>query len=361
MAIGTISNWVRSNVSGAQTKDSKSLNPQADQIDRDYGQIQDELQKVDAELDQIDASTQLKPPSLSSISNGQLLAIGASAGAAIGATVGMLDNVLTSAAAEPQVNIIETKHDINKPVLMSPAFTETRTETHKQVPIFNPDGSQAGTRPQLTGWHVAHNPSIRNDKIGEYTTREAQIESNGASNPLVSGLMGAAVGAGIGAGVAGITIAVRKYLPNGAYQAGEERETKDTWKVMAKMAAAGAVGGAALGGLSGILAGQHSRTIEIVNERPVFKTETLGQIPRDYDLSVYSGANTSPGMRDVQGQVPETRFGITGRQPVIETDKRTISVGGNSSLAMSVLGGAVVGAGAGLAAGVLTNVLRKTL
>lgn len=361
MAIGTISNWVRTNVSGAQAKDSKSLNPDADKIDRDYGQIQDELKTVDAELDQIDAETQLKPPSLSNIKNGQLLMMGVTAGAAIGATVGMLDNVLTSAAAEPQVNIVETRHDINKPVLMNPAFTEQRTEINKQVPIYNADGSQAGTRPQLTGWHVAHNPSIKNEKIGDYVTREANVESNGASNPLVSGLMGAAIGAGIGAGVAGITIAVRKYIPNGEYVPAEQRETTGDMKVLAKMAAAGAVGGAALGGISGLLAGSHAKTIEIINERPVFKTETLGQVPQDYDISVYSGGNTSPGMRDVPGQVPETRFGITGRQPVIERDTTTLEVGGNSNLALSVLGGAVVGAGAGLAAGVLTNVLRKTL
>lgn len=361
MAIGTISNWVRTNVSGAQAKDSKSLNPDADRIDRDYGQIQDELKKVDTELDQIDASTQLKPPSLANVKNSQLLMMGASAGAAIGATVGMLDNVLTSAAAEPKVNILETQHAINKPVLLDPAFTETRTEINKQVPIYDTNGAQIGTRPQLTGWNVSHQASIRNDKIGEYTTREAQIESNGASNPLVSGLMGAAIGAGIGAGVAGITIAVRKYIPNGEYVPGEARETTGDMKVLAKMAAAGAVGGAALGGLSGLLASNHARTIEIINERPVFKTETIGQIPQDYQVSVYSGANTSPGMRDVQAQVPETRFGITGRQPVIERDTRTIEVGGNANLAMSILGGAVVGAGAGVAAGVLTNVLRKTL
>lgn len=331
-----------------------------ERIDKDYGAILDGFQQVDQSLQTIDKETQLKPPSLSNVKDSQLLVMGATAGAAVGGGIGLASNLLTSWAAQPSVDVTTTTHDVNRQVLVG--HTEKRDEVNKPVTKYDQNGQPyQGT--QLTGWDVKHQPSFRNEKAGEYTTQEYRVNDGGISSPVFDALGGMAIGAGVGTLLAGGVIVTRKLTGKGEYVPGEGRKTEGDLKVLGKMAAVGAVGGAAVGGLSGLLASGNSVTKTVTTQTPVFEQKVLGQIPADYHVSVYQSGATSPGTQEVRGQVPVMEGGVlgVGRHVKVTEQTETVTAGGGLNLMTGVLGGAVAGAGVGLAAGVLTNVLRKTL
>lgn len=331
-----------------------------ERIDADYGTILDGYQEVSGKLSTIDQETQLKPPSLSNVKDSQLLIMGATAGAAVGGTVGLASNLLTSWAAQPSVDVTTTNHDVIRPVLTG--STESRTEVSKPVTKYDQNGNPYQGS-QLTGWDVKHQPTFRNENAGSYQTQEAHVNNGGIGSPITDALGGMAVGAGIGTLLAGGVVITRKLTGKGEYVPGESRKTEGDLKVMLKMGGMGAAGGAIIGGLSGMLASGNSETKTITNQTPVFEDKVVGQIPGDYNQSVYQSTVTNPGTQDVHRNVPVMEGGILGHgQHVKVTEtKETITAGGGLNLMTGMLGGAVAGAGIGVAAGVLTNVLRKTL
>ncbi|MBS2038455.1 hypothetical protein JST97_25980 [bacterium] len=331
-----------------------------ERIDADYGTILDGYQQVSGKLATIDEETQLKPPSLSNVKDSQLLVMGATAGAAVGGSIGLASNLLTSWAAQPSIDVTTTNHDVIRPVLTG--STESRTEVSKPVTKYDQNGNPYQGS-QLTGWDVKHQPTFRNENAGSYQTQEAHVNNGGIGSPITDALGGMAIGAGIGTLLAGGVVVTRKLTGKGEYVPGEARKTEGDLKVMAKMGAMGAAGGAIVGGLSGMLASGNSVTKTITNQTPVFEDKVVGQIPGDYNQSVYQSTVTNPGTQDVHRQVPVMEGGILGHgQHVKVTEqKETLTAGGGLNLVSGVLGGAVAGAGIGVAAGVLTNVLRKTL
>lgn len=331
-----------------------------ERIDADYGTILDGYQEVSGKLSTIDQETQLKPPSLANVKDSQLLIMGATAGAAVGGTVGLASNLLTSWAAQPSVDVTTTNHDVIRPVLTG--STESRTEVTKPVTKYDQNGNPYQGS-QLTGWDVKHQPTFRNENAGSYQTQEAHVNNGGIGSPITDALGGMAVGAGIGTLLAGGVVITRKLTGKGEYVPGESRKTEGDLKVMLKMGGMGAAGGAIIGGLSGMLASGNSETKTITNQTPVFEDKVVGQIPGDYNQSVYQSTVTNPGTQDVHRNVPVMEGGILGHgQHVKVTEtKETITAGGGLNLMTGMLGGAVAGAGIGVAAGVLTNVLRKTL
>lgn len=354
----TISSIFRSQNTSAPSVDRKSK--EFERIDADYGAIIDGYEKVGADLKEIEKQTQLKPPSLSNVKDSQLLLMGATAGAAVGGGVGLASNLLTSWAARPSIDVTTTTHDVQRPTLTG--HTERRDEVNKAVTKYDQNGNPyQGT--QLTGWDVKHQPSFSNEKAGTYKTQSYEVNNSGVTSPVFDALGGMAIGAGVGSLLAGGVIVTRKLSGKGEYVPGEARKTEGDLKVMAKMAGAGAVGGAVVGGLSGMLASANSVSKTIVNEAPVFETKVLGQIPADYHVSVYQSNTTTPGTRPVEAQVPVMDGGVLGigRSVKVTTTEETVSAGGGLNLVSGALGGAVAGAGIGVVAGVLTNVLRKTL
>ena len=331
-----------------------------ERIDADYGTILDGYQQVNDKLSTIDQETALKPPSLSNVKNSQLLIMGATAGAAVGGSIGLASNLLTSWAAQPSIDVTTTSHDVIKPVLTG--STESRTEVSKPVTKYDQNGNPYQGS-QLTGWDVKHQPTFRNENAGKYETQEAHVNNGGVGSPIFDALGGAAVGAGVGTALAGGIIIARKLSGKGEYVPGEGRKTEGDLKVMLKMGGFGAAGGAIVGGLSGMLASGNSVTKTITNQTPVFENKVVGQIPGDYNQSVYQSTVTNPGTQDVTRPVPVMEGGILGHgQHVKVTEqKETLTAGGGLNLLTGALGGAVAGAGIGVAAGVLTNVLRKTL
>ncbi len=331
-----------------------------ERIDSDYGTILDGYQQVDEQLATIDKDTQLKPPSLANVKDSQLLILGATAGAAVGGGLGLASNLLTSWAAQPSINVTTETHQVDRQILTG--HTERREEVNKPVTKYDQNGQPyQGT--QLTGWNVKHEPSFRTERAGEYETQKYEVNNGGINNPIYDALGGMAIGAGVGTVLAGGIIVTRKLTGKGEYVPGESRKTEGDLKVLAKMAGMGAVGGAVVGGLSGVLAAGNSETRTIVNQQPVFETKVLGQIPADYEQSVYQSTVTSPGTRNVEGRVPVMEGGIlgVGRSVKVTETREEVTAGGGLNLMTGVLSGAVAGAGIGVAAGVLTNVLRKTL
>ena len=354
-----ISSIFKSNSTPSPSKVDRS-SKEFERIDADYGTILDGYQQVNNSLSTIDQETALKPPSLSNVKTSQLLVMGATAGAAVGGSVGLVSNLLTSWAAQPSIDVTTTNHDVVRPNLTG--SSETRTEVNKSVTKYDQNGNPyQGT--QLTGWDVKHQPRFSNEKVGSYETQEAKINNGGIGSPITDALGGMAIGAGVGTLLAGGVIVARKLTGKGEYVPGEARKTEGDLKVMLKMGGFGAAGGAIVGGLSGMLASGNSVTKTITNETPVFESKVLGQIPGDYNQSVYQSTVTNSGTQDVRGNVPVMEGGIlgVGQHVKVTEQKETLTAGGGLNLMTGMLGGAVAGAGIGVAAGVLTNVLRKTL
>lgn len=332
---------------------------QFEKIDGDYGTILDGFQQVDSTLSTIDKETALKPPSLSNVKDGQLLLMGATAGAAVGGGIGLASNLLTSWAARPAVDVTTTEHDVMRPKLVG--HTEQRVETFKPVTKYDQNGNPYQGQ-QLDGWDIKHTPSFENERAGSYKTETYHANNGGVTNPALDALGGMAIGAGVGTLLAGGVIVTRKLTGKGEYVPTEGRKTDGDLKLIGKFAGMGAAGGAAVGGLSALLANGNAVTKTVTNQAPVFETKNLGTIPADYHQSVYQSSVTNPGTRPVEGQIPVMEGGVlgVGQHVKVTETKETVTAGG-MSLMTGVLGGAVAGAGVGVAAGVLTNVLRKTL
>lgn len=342
--------------SGPSKTDRKSK--EFERIDADFGTGIQGCDEVDKNLATLDHDTQLKPPSLSNIKDSQLLVMGASGGAVVGGGLGLLTNVGTSWAAQPSIEVHNESHNVTRPVLVG--NTEARPEYYREVKMYDQDGNPYMGK-QLAGWHVQHQPSFRNENAGEYTTQRAEVNHGNITNPALDALGGMALGAGVGALLAGGVVVARKLSGKGEYVPTEERKTEGDLAVIAKMAGLGAAGGAAVGGLSGLLASGNSVTKTIVNQTPVMEDKVVGQIPQNYDVPVNQTSVPRPGTQDVHAQVPVME-GLPGFRHVKVTEtKEVITAGGGLTLMTGIAGGAAAGAGLGVVAGVLTNVLRKTL
>jgi hypothetical protein len=328
-----------------------------EQIDKDYGTILDGYQEVEQNLAKLDTEWSGKPPSLSSVKDGQLLVMGGTLGAALGAGAGLGSNVLTSWAARPSIDVTTQEHVVNKPVLTGHT-QPIRQAVTEDVPRWGQNGEPLTPLKRTIGWMIRHEPSIETRKVGEYTTQDAKVSDGGVSNPLADAAVGAAIGAAGGVVLAGGIVLARKLTGKGEYVPGEEVKTQGDMQVMLKMGVQGAVGGAIAGGLSSLLANGNAVEKTIVNERPVMQNQVLGTIPADYQIDVNNTQVTRPGTREIRADVPQTE-GLFNRLKVEKTEQHLTA--GGLDFATSVAGGAAAGFGAGVLAGVFTNVLRKTL
>ncbi len=348
-----VNNWMRANVTGSEV--SLAGKPAGD-IDRDYGRIEDNLGKVKGDLDRIDEDTKLRPPSLKNFKNGELIMLGAGVGGALGGGLGLADSMITSAVARPEVVVHETKVPIFSQKLTGSTFVEV--PRYDEQPVFNSSGQQVGTTKELVGWDVRHTPSISSEKIGDYTQRTHEIKTSGSGSPLTSGLVGMGIGMGIGAGLGALVAVSRKFVGQG-YEEHDRRPVKGETQLLIKTGAVGAVIGAGVGALNGLMEGNNAIHQTYNNETPVTEHRVLGQIPGDFFKSALSANNgNTPGTVSVERDVPKT--GFFGRP---EVDKHEVQVNqdGRFGLVGGLVGGAVVGGIAGVGIGVAINVLRRTI
>jgi hypothetical protein len=349
-----VGGWVKTNVTGEGEKTSTDYIPvdkRAKDIKDRFDHIDKEVARIDKEISEIAQASKIRPPSLSNVSDKNLVIIGAASGAAIGGGIKMVDGVLNVAMDHPSVEVTKTTNEITRPILKG--FEHHRAETKD-------------SHGYLQGYEHSFTPRIEYEKVGKYTVPDGKvIHTADVGNPIVEGAKGLAIGGVVG-GVIGVGVAVgRKILKKGQYEPQEERKLEGEGKVIAVGAGAGAAGGAILGAM-----GAMSESGNAVNEtlkwkQPIMEKTTLGQIPQDTHQSiydVYKEANLP--RRDVLADGPKMEkglLGIGGEKPVMQEMEKTISSGARFGMLGQVLGGMVLGAIGGALSGIVLNVLRKIL
>lgn len=321
-------------------------NEEAVRVDGEFEKVQTGLAEVTDTLDSVDENTKLRAPGLKNFKNSELVAGGALAGAAIGGMVGVGKELLASSLSAPSVEIVETEHDIMRTTLAD-GDQPWRVNSER---IFE-GGIWTKTR------HT-YEPITETERVGSYTTREAEVTGNGNGSVLTSGLIGMGVGAAMGAGIGASVMVARKFIPDGEYEEGERRETKGDAGVIARWGVKGAAIGAGAGALIGLVESRHNSVRNFTTEAPITGQETIGQIPQSW---VEESTSTSPGggdMADVKVTNPETN--LLGRAKVEKIDK-SVDVNGRYGVVSGAIGGAIIGGASGVAIGVLENIVRKSI
>lgn len=354
----------------------KDFGPGVDKARAEATRVDGELERIHAdtvdvrkEISELANDSALKPPSFKDVSNKQLIMATTSGGAVLGGAVGILNAVTAGPAG---VTFNEVKHDIMQPKLNGTGF-DIKTYTAGGTP----------TNPQ--GWDVdiTRRPLV-NEKVGDYTTREAVGAST--TSILLAGALGVGIGAAAGAGVGLLGVGLRKALKQ-EYNGAEERKTEGDTKVLIGAGATGAVIGAAAGALSSVL---QSNTATYETQSIGYESKVIGEVPRgdgkggggfyipntdgnklpanaeavqrlmngNIDRLARDGYRNVDHLRpeEIKANVPER--GLFGGLD-IKTEKKTADVG--PGLVSSIAGGAAIGAVTGVAGGVLLNVLRKTM
>jgi hypothetical protein len=338
-------------------------------VDSELGRISADTVDVRKELGELEKDSEIKPPSFKDVSNKQLL-IATTAGGALLGGVGGVINALGAGPA--QVSFNEQVHPIMEPKLNGTGF-QIRTYT------------VGGTESNPGGWDVDITRSpLTEQKVGEYTTREPVGSST--TSVLLSGAIGVGVGAAAGAGIGLLGIGLRKVLKQ-EYSGAAPRQTEGDNKVLITAGVAGAVIGAAAGGLSSLI---QSHTVSYETQSVQTENKVIGHIPHGANVDKggfyvpnshgnHVPANAEEVQRWMNGNFnSHERNGFTNLNELrpdevradvpkrgllgglkIDSESKTTSVG--PGLLTSVAGGAVIGGVTGVAGGVLLNVLRKTL
>ncbi|MCA9794580.1 MAG: hypothetical protein KC910_22385 [Candidatus Eremiobacteraeota bacterium] len=342
-----VSQFVTKHIAG----DKKDFVPDenATAIDNKYDQVQGGLGKISDDLDRLDQDTAVRPPALKNFKNSELMMGGALAGAAVGGSIGLGKEMLASFLSAPSYEIIKTDHDILRTSMVSAKEPWVATEQVRN----DANGS-------IQGWQHNYEPSTTTEKVGSYTTREVKITPAGDGSPLVSGLVGMGIGAGLGLGVGAAMTVARKFIPDGAYEGGDRRETKGDTKLLVRFGLAGAAAGAAAGFVASSLEASHAQTVQYTTETPVTQPQVIGQVPQNWFEGINGSDAQNPGMRDVTANNP-VMGGTIIHKPQVEKHDLTADVNGRFGMAYGVAGGAAVGLGAGVATGVLVNIIRKSI
>lgn len=343
--------WIEKNVTGqekAKTMDYTPVDPKSKEIKDRYDRMEDKIENIEKDISKIADTSELRPPKLSDISDKELVIMGTAGGAAIGGALGMTEAVIESALDNPKIEVTETEHAIENPVLKG--YDDRMIE----------DKDSGG---MLKGYDHKFTPRIEYEKVGDYKVPEARVSHTvDAESPVMSGIKGMATGAIIG-GVSGVGVAVgRKLLNKGKYVPRKDRNLEGEGKVIAGGAVVGAAGGAVVGGLGAMVESGHSAAEEISWKQPVMEEKTIGKIPQDHYHSVFETIREDNiPKRDVTVEGPRMKDGLLGEKPVMEKMETTVEIEPRFGFLSQVLGGAVLGAVGGALAGVVVNVLRKII
>lgn len=345
--IGSIKNFVNRHIT-ASGNDFQP-NEEAQRVDREYADIQDTLSDVQDDLGRIDEETKVKEVSLKNFSDKSLLIGGAAGGAAFGAAVYLGKETIASLNSSTSVEIIKTQNTVYRTEFVD-GDTPWREVTTERM--------QGGL---IQGWDHNYEPIVEKTEAGTYETQEAVVKdgrSYGMTGMIGQAAAYAVVGGVVGLAVAGATVAARKAVPEWQHDGSAPRNTSGDVKNLVAFGAKGALLGAGIGAVSGLIESRHNGVQTVVNEAPVMKTETIGHMPRPW---FESATSTTPGGGDLapyEVQNPET--GLLGGLETTKT-RTEIEVTGRYGMLEGAIGGALVGAGAGVAFGVLTNVVRKSI
>ncbi|MBM3461485.1 MAG: hypothetical protein FJX76_05240 [Armatimonadetes bacterium] len=357
MGIAAIGSWLRDNVTGRDTRDYIDNDGAKKHDDR----IKDAEKKIDdwrKDLDRIDREAEIQPPRLSDFSTKDLVLVGGTAGAVLGTSAGALNGLTNTWLDTPKINVTETTHVIREPVYKG--FTETLQPDVTRVPIYDGNGNVLRYEESTRGnWH-RFTPQIEYKEVGEYKVPSAQVEhTNNGSNAVVDGFKGMLIGGAVGAGI-GAAVAVTRHFTGQGAGGKQPREVDDQGKVIAVTTAGGAVIGAGVGLLSGLLERAHSTSERLEWKEPVMVSREIGQMPADHYHSIFGVTRESDVARvPVNADGPRMERGLFGMKPDMVGHSREINADPRFGIAGQVAGGAVLGAMGGVAAGVGINLMRK--
>lgn len=345
-----ITSWAKKNVVG-KGDDYVSTHKEARQIQENMDRYENNIEKIEKDVQSVADMSQLKPPSLSDVSNKELLILGTATGAAIGGGLGMVDEVINVALDNPKVEITEIEHTVQKPQLAEQPYR------HVAKDRFDRYNTLEGTQ------HTFH-PNIEYEEVGTWTEKKGEVvHTANVENPIMSGAKGMALGAGVGAAGALAVAVGRKVLNKGKYVPREDREIEGQAKVVAAGAGIGAAGGAALGGISAMMEKGNTVAEEVKFKQPVMEQTNLGKIPQDTYVTAYDVyRESSLPRRDVTVEAPKMEDPlIGGERPAMEKVTETVAAEPRFGVMGQILGGAVLGSIGGALIGVVVNTLRKII
>jgi len=350
--------WLRANLGGG-TKDFLD-NEGARKHEKDLEEVDKKLDDWRKDIDRIDEDAKVRPPKLSDVSTRDLVIVGGTAGAVVGAGVGSLSGLASTWLDDPKVDVQWTEHKIVDPTLKG--FTDSLTPDTGKVPIYDGNGNVVDYRESVKGNFHRFTPQIEYREVGEWKEPKATLtHTSTGSSAVAEGLKGMVIGGLLGAGVgAAVAVARRATGQVPGPNSTPPREVDDQGKVIAVAAAGGAVIGGGLGLLSGLLEKAHTNAQTVKWEVPVVQQKEIGQIPQDHYHSIFDTTHEADiAKRSVTAEGPAMHRGLFGMRP--DMQDRSIEVGGDPRFSVTgqVVGGAVLGAMGGVAAGVAVNVMRK--
>ena len=353
-----VGSWVKSNITGKTGQDFAPVSndeytpthPEAKEIKEDLDKIEADVKEIKNDVSNVADLSQLKPPSISDLSDKELITFGTAGGAAIGGALGMANEVINAGLDRPEVVITKTEHQINRPIM--------KGYEHNTKQINDSQGYLQGTKHSFT-------PQIEYEEVGSYTEKTGEVvHTANVSNPVIEGAKSMAIGAVAGFGVSTAVAVGRKLLKKGEYVPREEnRKLEGQGKVIAATTAAGAVGGAALSGLGAAFEAGNAVSEEITYKAPIMEQTKIGQIPQETTVSTYDIYRESQLPReDVIVESPQMKDPlIGGEKPVMEKVTNVVEAKARFGAVGQVLGGTVLGAIGGALVGIMVNVLRKVI
>ncbi len=353
-----IGSWVKTNVTGNTDRDFATatgdeytpVHPGAREISKELNRIESDVKDIKKDVENIADLSQLKPPSISDLSDKELVIFGTAGGAAIGGALGMANEVINTALDRPKIEITKIDHDITRPTMKG-------YEHHTQQ-INDNQGYLQGTKHSFS-------PRIEYEKVGSYTEKTGEvIHTADVSNPVIAGAKHMAIGAVAGLGVSTAIAVGRKVMKKGEHVPRESnRDLQGESKLIAATTAAGAIGGATMGGLAAVLESGNTISKEISYKAPVMEQVTIGQIPQETTVSSYDVFRESQLPRqDVTVESPQMRNPLIGSEkPVLENVTSVVESKARFGAVGQVLGGTVLGAIGGALVGIMVNVVRKII
>lgn len=296
-----------------------------------------------------------------------LAVLGAGAGAAIGATAGVVAGF--NAQQSNTVSEVWENRQIAHPSMHGYSHHTSADYSYPCVER-NDEGSCTRTETKLEGWRHTYSPNIRERVVGNYT--EPTFRNDNFMEPLKGGLIGAVTGGLVGLGVGIGLAALERSLKDDSAPIARPKLSPEAEQALSLRAGAATVAGASVGVAVGAYLGHQAGQIETSMGQshtrlwnvPVTERETLGYIPSShYEHNWFGGSYAWPSSGRTNATVPVVRDvpvynavgepRMTGAQKVFHTERYGAVFGG--------IAGGVIGAGVGLATGLAVGITDKIL
>lgn len=294
--------------------------------------------------------------------------VGAGIGAAVGGAAGYLWGAHN--LSNDRVEVVTQNDPITRPVLVGADYDDADTYTT----TYTTTDSDGNTTTH-TQWHfdpADWDPIIRDQDTG-YRDVKKIFQHTSSFGPLTGLAVGAGAGAIVGALVSSLTKLVTDEpaswsdKPKVPQTPEKEQLARNADKAPLVATVAGALIGAGAGAWAGSMAADKNQTFTQTYDKPIYRNETIGYIPRDHQTNDIPGRHWGD-FRVNYDDLPENflgspRFSQGGEpvnRPVFTGRYEPVQVTTNSHW-LTPVKGAAIGAGLGAATGFLTGVAGGVL